>query len=208
MGSPLSLCISCLGKTHWGSADGLTRTARVWLAGANDVPARLGRVIELRSLLEIVLFLSAHELQHLAQYDRGERPTHRDPEQCALERAANAYGARMLCRYRRRGLPVPIGGIQEPPRNESVRKSLHAASGKTLQAPRGDACNVCYHLLDHMTDTADKELAELLARAMEQPGVADALAIFGDVRAASDAAQERMQSLQPQWTYQATNTSS
>lgn len=61
---------------------------------------------------------------------------------------------------------------------------------------------------DHMTETMDKELADLLARAMEQPGVAEALAVFEEARAASDAAQEALNSLQPQWTYHATNTTS
>lgn len=59
-----------------------------------------------------------------------------------------------------------------------------------------------------MNDTADKEVAELLARAMEQPGVADALEIFEQARDVSDAAQESMQSLQPHWSCQATDTSS
>lgn len=56
-------------------------------------------------------------------------------------------------------------------------------------------------------DAADRELAEMLARAMQQPGVADVMAIFEASRRTSEAAQESMQSLQPQWLYQASNTS-
>lgn len=56
--------------------------------------------------------------------------------------------------------------------------------------------------------TADQEVADILARAMEQPGVAEVMAIYGATREASEAAQETMQSLQPHWTYQASNSSS
>lgn len=56
------------------------------------------------------------------------------------------------------------------------------------------------------TDAAAKELAEMIARAMEQPGVAEIMAIYEVARQASDAAQESMP--RPQWVYQSTNTSS
>lgn len=59
-----------------------------------------------------------------------------------------------------------------------------------------------------MTDTMDKELTDLLARAMEQPGVAETLAVLDEVRAANDAAQEALNSLQPHWVYHATNGTS
>lgn len=59
-----------------------------------------------------------------------------------------------------------------------------------------------------MTDKTSREFAKLLARAMEQPGVAETMAIYHEARLSSDAAQESMQLLQPRWSYQATNTSS
>lgn len=54
----------------------------------------------------------------------------------------------------------------------------------------------------------DKQVNDLLARAMEQPGVADVMAIYRDAQQTTDAAQASMGPLQPQWVYQATNTSS
>jgi hypothetical protein len=60
----------------------------------------------------------------------------------------------------------------------------------------------------HMADAIDKELTNLLARAMEQPGVAETLAVLAEARAAGDVAQEALNSLQPQWIYQATSGTS
>lgn len=58
------------------------------------------------------------------------------------------------------------------------------------------------------TEQTAKELAEMVARAMEQPGVADLMAIYEAARQAGQAAQDGMQSLQPQWICQSTDTSS
>jgi hypothetical protein len=59
----------------------------------------------------------------------------------------------------------------------------------------------------HM-DAAEKELSDLLAQAMQQPGVADLMSIYEAARQTTDAAQGSMGSLQPQWLYQVTNSSS
>ena len=58
------------------------------------------------------------------------------------------------------------------------------------------------------TEQTAKELAEMVARAMEQPGVADVMAIYEAARQAGQAAHDGMQSLQPQWICQSTDTSS
>lgn len=54
----------------------------------------------------------------------------------------------------------------------------------------------------------DKDVNELLARAMQQPGVAEVMAIYEGSRDVTANAQKSMNSLQPQWVYQSTNTSS
>ena len=56
-------------------------------------------------------------------------------------------------------------------------------------------------------EAAEKELGELLAQAMQQPGVADVMSIYETARQTTDAAQGSMGSLQPQWLYQVTNSS-
>jgi hypothetical protein len=55
---------------------------------------------------------------------------------------------------------------------------------------------------------AAKELNELLAKAMEQPGVADVMRVYESIRGPADSARETINSLRPQWVYQTTNTSS
>lgn len=71
------------GDDHRGAADGLTRTARIWvggavLAGCVAIAAGTSK-IGLRSLAEVAVFLTAHELRHLGSTIAGARPTHRDP---------------------------------------------------------------------------------------------------------------------------------
>lgn len=55
---------------------------------------RPGWTVELRTLEESLLYVTAHELGHL-RYGPSERPAH-------------AWGMRALRRYRRRGLPIPM----------------------------------------------------------------------------------------------------
>jgi hypothetical protein len=57
-------------------------------------------------------------------------------------------------------------------------------------------------------DAAKQELARMVEQAMQQPGVADVMAMFDATRQANEALQQSMHSLQPQWVYQSTNTSS
>jgi hypothetical protein len=55
------------------------------------------RRLMLNGLGELVTYLLAHELRHLAQWGP------REPE--SMEREADAYAARAVRRYRRHGLP-------------------------------------------------------------------------------------------------------
>ena len=77
--------------------------------------------------------------------------------------------------------------------------TVHEISGGTASVSSPDV---------DMGNGRDKEIEELLARAMEQPGVAEAMAVFNETQQATAAAQETYKSLQPRWCYQSTNTSS
>ncbi len=53
-----------------------------------------------------------------------------------------------------------------------------------------------------------RELNDLIARAMEQPGVTDVMRVYEEARAATEPAQQAMNLLRQQWVYQSTDTSS
>lgn len=58
------------------------------------------------------------------------------------------------------------------------------------------------------TENLSNELDALVAEAMQQPGVADVMAVYGQLQQADQSARETMQSLRAHWQYQSSNSSS
>jgi hypothetical protein len=80
---------------------------RVYLGGGEHLQRGLAftwrNKITCRTMAETAVYLVAHELRHLWQYESG-RPMRNDPK----ERDADAYAARCLRRWRRRHAPAPV----------------------------------------------------------------------------------------------------
>jgi len=86
-----------------GFADPHLRLVRIFLGGEQHLQRGYAftwrRMITARTMAEAAVYLVAHELRHLWQYESGRRM--RDDQK---ERDADAYAARCLRRYRRAGL--------------------------------------------------------------------------------------------------------